>query len=386
MESFLKNVKIIAVFGILVALFSCSLTTNKVCNIPLNTTPLFEKARAGTGDSASDLTLIATLTDHTGTIQTKTVTDLANKEAVKNESIFFENILVGTVVNVDLKIKQSDGRVIYSANDNISIIDDITTVTLKFNSVALTPLPVEDFILVEGTIVANKIADSSVFTGSVTIDSFYMSKHEVTQAEYKKIMGSVPTTLTSAPNYPVGKVSWYDAIVYCNKRSVEDGLDPCYSLSINGKPETDTTKWGTVPQYSKSTWNAVVCDFTQNGYRLPTEAEWEYAARGGKNGIEKAQTKYAGSDSVSTVAWYEDNARSDANAVETKKANSLGIFDLSGNIAEWCWDKYDTGRSQVLRGGSYSSPSSKVTVSSRGNYHPYVRFSDAGFRVVCTKK
>ena len=230
--------------------------------------------------------------------------------------------------------------------------------------------------------------------------NFYMSKYEVTQGEYEKYCsygGSSPSdTYGDGDNYPAYYVSWYDALVYCNKRSINEGLTPCYIIN----EETDPTKWGTVPTSSDSTWNAVVCDWEADGYRLPTEAEWEYAARAGDNTVDTLI--YSGTNDKNKLgeyAWYTSNSNSKTHEVGTKKANAFGLYDMSGNVWEWCWnwytDSYDTttdggndptgalsGSKRVYRGGGWNGNSDFCAVSYRSLHYPIYRSYHLGFRVV----
>ncbi len=205
----------------------------------------------------------------------------------------------------------------------------------------------------------------------VTVSSFWIGKHEITQAEWKEVMGSNPSDW-KGDQLPVEQVSWYDAVDYCNKRSIKEGLTPCYSGSGAG----------------------ITCDWNANGYRLPTEAEWEFAARGG---VKSKGYTYSGSNDVGSVAWYDGNSGYETHEVGTKSPNELGIHDLSGNVWEWCWDWYDegyyakspghdpkgagSGSYRELGGGSWISIGNYCRVAIRGNYDPGGRYSYSGFRV-----
>ena len=242
------------------------------------------------------------------------------------------------------------------------------------------------FCFVEGATITKAVADSEIFSGSsVTVSNFYISDHEVTQAEYTKYCSygglSPSSTYGVGDNYPAYYVSWYDALVYCNIRSTKEGLTPCYTI----KGSTNPTYWGDVPTtLNDSTWDAVTCDFEANGYRLPTKAEWEYAARGGK-GLTGTQYTYAGSNTIGDVAWYKDNSSSKTHTVKSKKANGLGLYDMSGNLWEWCWDSYDSDN-RYSRGGSWFNPADRSAVSDWGIDYPYNRNNFSGFRVVRTAK
>ena len=249
---------------------------------------------------------------------------------------------------------------------------------------------------------SNEGNDANKPVHEVTITKpFYMGKYEVTQAEYEKYCSyresySPWPDYGDGDNYPAYFVSWYDAIVYCNKRSRAEGLTPCYSIDDSTVPE----EWGTVPSSEDATWDSVICNWNANGYRLPTEAEWEYAARAGDNTVDSLT--YSGTSEVNKLgdyAWYDDNSDNTTHVVGTKKANAYGLYDMSGNVKEWCWNWhtiiYNTeteggsdptgasdGSLRVNRGGSWNIGSNLCAVSYRGYSDPYDRSNGRGFRVV----
>jgi formylglycine-generating enzyme required for sulfatase activity len=189
----------------------------------------------------------------------------------------------------------------------------------------------------------------------VTLSSFYIAETEVTQELYTKVMGNNPSFFQNCPQCPVEQVSWDDAQVF-------------------------------IRQLNK---------LTQQNYRLPTEAEWEYAARGGK---QSQNYKYAGSNNPGEVAWYDKNSSEKTHLVKTKKNNELGIYDMSGNVREWCSDWYGpysanaqtnprgpvNGKYRCLRGGSWNLNDYIAEVLMRSHSYPNGRFRNNGFRLLRT--
>lgn len=183
--------------------------------------------------------------------------------------------------------------------------------------------------------------------GNKKIQGLYISKTEVTQASYRMVTGVNPST-NQGDYYPVETVSWYDVLVFCNLLSIRDGLVPCYSINGARNPGA----WGSVPKDSRYLWNAVQCDFDADGYRMLTIEEWEYAAMGGPS---RQRGKYAGSNYIDDVAWYKNNSDESTHFVAQKMPNACGLYDMCGNVSEWCWGETDSEeRNAAVRGGNYS--------------------------------
>ncbi|HQO08551.1 MAG TPA: SUMF1/EgtB/PvdO family nonheme iron enzyme [Clostridiales bacterium] len=185
---------------------------------------------------------------------------------------------------------------------------------------------------------------------------FYIGKTEVTQAQWKAVMGNDPSEF-KGEDLPVETISWSDAVKYCNKLSEMEGLQKCYSGS----------------------GASIKCDFKANGYRLPTGAEWEYAAKGGSRSM---GYKFSGSDSIEEVGWFNLNSGIKSKPVATKKPNEIGIYDMSGNVWEWCWDWDIEGATRVIRGGSWLVDAIQSRFTSRDSSTMRYKSSHIGFRVV----
>ncbi len=224
-------------------------------------------------------------------------------------------------------------------------------------------------------------ADEITIHNVIISKSFYIGKYEITQKQYETIVGTNPS-LNKGDYFPVENVNWYEAINFCNKLSTKDGLTQCYSI--------DGTK--------------ISINWEANGWRLPTEAEWEYAAKAGA-----INDYFTGNlvnndclpldDNLDKIGWYCGNAGGKSNLVGQKMPNPFGVYDMNGNVWEWCWDIFsssyytteaktdpkgaESGTNHSLRGGSWYNTSKFCRTSNRNDLNPEQKDSGIyGFRVV----
>jgi formylglycine-generating enzyme required for sulfatase activity len=213
---------------------------------------------------------------------------------------------------------------------------------------------------------------------------FWIGETQVTQELWTKVMGWNPSCFKGNGKLPVETVTWYDCLVFCNKLSESKGFTPCFTLSNIKQDGNQITK-------ANVEWNR-----NANGYRLPTEAEWEYCAKAG------TELTYSGSNNFDEVAWYSGNSKvngtyTTTHEVKTKKANGWGLYDMSGNVWEWCMDKYDSSTYQSrnngienlilwekspVRGGSFRGGADGCRVAYRNRVGAGYWYNYLGFRLL----
>jgi formylglycine-generating enzyme required for sulfatase activity len=205
---------------------------------------------------------------------------------------------------------------------------------------------------------------------------FLLGETEVTQELYEAVMGYNPSSKKSQPNAaqkPIDTVKWYEAVIFCNKLSKMLGKRPYYRIS-------EMFFWGD----KKTSIDSAIVQINENsnGFRLPTAKEWEYAAKAGTN------NKYAGCDNETDLecyGWYYKNSNNLTQPVKTRLPNEWGFYDMTGNVWEWCWDKYDNIPTyRVNRGGNWDWMFWSLRSASHGGHSPGERHDFLGFRLAAS--
>jgi formylglycine-generating enzyme required for sulfatase activity len=289
--------------------------------------------------------------------------------AVKDGKIIHPQAALGS--DTDIKAKRDLVFVWNPIHDGYTAEGWTISMSARYVTVEMVLIEGADFIM--GDTIGSGGGDEKPLH-KVKLSPYYIGKFEVNQSLWYDVTGNIPS-YWKVLNLPVEQVSWYDCVEFCNKLSLKENLKPCYSGS----------------------GSKIKCDWTANGYRLPTEAEWEYAAKGGS--LSKSYL-YSGGNAIDQLAWIYENSESQTHSAANKLPNELGLYDMSGNVWEWCWDWYrsyeskdvenpngmPSGTFKVMRGGAWYLHESACRVSYRYSSRPAMSSYGIGLRLVRSAK
>ena len=271
-----------------------------------------------------------------------------------------------------------------------SLKDDIKKITVGEKPVELKPT-FEDMVFVKGGKYQPSFTDEEK-----EVSNLEVSKYLITQKLWQELIRNNPANFKGDENRPIEYISWWHALEFCNRLSEKYGLRPVYNL---GKSDQGLLM---INQLDGIVVSPDVADFNKTeGFRLPTEVEWEWFARGGQVALDNGtfDYTYSGSNNIDDVAWYTGNSKDTTQSVGLKMPNVLGLYDCNGNVWEWCYDtteSIESGKSYVykaydhsnvyrrLKGGSWCNNTEVCAVAVRGNSQATYAYSNAGFRIVRT--